>query len=69
MPRGFKWTHEVAEAIMLEAGFKPLEPYVNNTTKWKAECLKCGQIIYPMFQSVKKGHHYKILYYDKSDLI
>jgi hypothetical protein len=56
MPRGFKWTHEEAEAIMLKAGFKPLEPYVNNTTKWKTECLKCGQVIYPMFQSVKKGH-------------
>jgi DNA-directed RNA polymerase subunit M/transcription elongation factor TFIIS len=56
MPRGFTWTHEEAEAIMLEAGLQPLQPYVNNTTKWKTECLKCGQIIYPMFQSVKAGH-------------
>jgi DNA-directed RNA polymerase subunit M/transcription elongation factor TFIIS len=56
MPMGFKWTHEEAEAIMLKAGLQPLEPYVNNTTKWKTECLKCGQVIYPMFQSVKKGH-------------
>lgn len=56
MPRGFTWTHEEAEAIMLKAGFQPLEPYVNNTTKWKTECLKCRQIIYPMFQSVKAGH-------------
>jgi DNA-directed RNA polymerase subunit M/transcription elongation factor TFIIS len=49
-------THEEAEAIMLKAGLKPLEPYINNTTKWKTECLKCGHIIYPMFQSVKAGH-------------
>jgi hypothetical protein len=56
MPAGFKWTHEQAEAIMLKAGLQPLEPYVNNTTKWKTKCLKCSQIIYPMFQSVKAGH-------------
>jgi DNA-directed RNA polymerase subunit M/transcription elongation factor TFIIS len=56
MPTGFKWTHEEAEEIMLKAGLQPLEPYVNNTTKWKTKCLKCSQIIYPMFQSVKAGH-------------
>ena len=56
MPTGFKWTHEEAESIMLELGLQPLEPYVNNTTKWKTKCLKCSQIIYPMFQSVKAGH-------------
>ena len=41
---------------MLKAGFQPLEPYINGTTKWKTKCLKCSQIIYPMFQSVKAGH-------------
>ena len=46
---------KVAEAIMLKAGLKPLEPYTNSTTKWKCLHIACGQIVYPVFASVNRG--------------
>jgi hypothetical protein len=34
---------------------KPLEPYINNHTPRKSECLVCGSIVYPRFSDVKKA--------------
>lgn len=42
-------------AIMLKAGLKPLEPYIDIKTKWKCKCLKCGNIVNPMFNSIQSG--------------
>jgi hypothetical protein len=46
---------KVAVALMKKAGLNPLEPYKNSTTKWKCECLKCKQIVYPSYGSIRSG--------------
>lgn len=46
---------KVAVALMKKAGLNPLEPYKNSTTKWKCECLKCNQIVYPSYGSIRSG--------------
>jgi DNA-directed RNA polymerase subunit RPC12/RpoP len=43
-----------AVAIMIQAQLKPLEPYTRDGNKWKCECLKCGQIVYPMLTNIKQ---------------
>lgn len=52
-------THYVAEEdavkIMRAAGFKPLEPYNNARAPWKSQCLKCKNIVSPMYSNVRKG--------------
>lgn len=40
-------------SIMKKRKLKPLEPYVNNKTRWKCECLRCGKIVYPSFSSIQ----------------
>jgi len=40
----------------LDAGFKPLEPYTNSTTKWKCKCLKCGKIVHVTYGNTKYGY-------------
>jgi len=51
--------HKVDEAdaikIMLKAKLKPLEPYIDNRTRWKSKCLKCEQIVYPIYNSITTG--------------
>jgi len=42
--------------IMLKANLKPMDPYRNNVSRWKSQCLKCNQIVYPIFSNVAKGH-------------
>lgn len=44
-----------ATSIMRDANLEPLEPYVNSTTKWKCKCLSCGSIVFPMYNSIKRG--------------
>ena len=46
---------KVAEMIMLKAGLKPLEPYKGNNTKWKCLHISCGQVVFPLYSSVKRG--------------
>lgn len=38
--------------VMKERKLKPLEPYTNNKTKWKCQCLRCGKIVYPTYGSI-----------------
>lgn len=45
----------VAVNIMIKAGLKPLEPYKNNATRWKCLHKECGNIIYVLYGSVKRG--------------
>jgi hypothetical protein len=40
---------------MIKVGLKPLEPYVAARKKWKCECLNCGQIVSPMYNSIQQG--------------
>ncbi len=54
MTTGKKLDPKLAEKVMLKAGLKPLEPYINSTTNWKCKCLKCGSIVTPKYQNVKR---------------
>jgi rRNA maturation endonuclease Nob1 len=44
-----------AEALMIKAKLQPLEPYTSATAKWKCECLKCGEIVFPQYSLIKSG--------------
>lgn len=46
---------KVAEAVMIKAGLKPLEPYINSTTRWKCLHIACGEIVYPLYPNVRRG--------------
>jgi hypothetical protein len=46
---------EEAVAVMVAAGVRPLEPYVNVTTKWLCECLTCHKQVTPTYVNVKRG--------------
>lgn len=52
---GNKLDPKVAEAVMLKAGLKPLEPYVNALAKWKCLHLACGEVVYPQYNSIQSG--------------
>lgn len=49
-----KLTEEQAVQIMLDAGLKPLVPYVNTKTQWDSLCLKCQKVTSPTLGNVKK---------------
>ena len=42
---------KLAEKVMLKAGLKPLEPYKNAISRWKCKCLKCGNIVFPNYNT------------------
>jgi hypothetical protein len=46
---------KIASEVMLKAGLKPLEPYVNKKTKWKSQCLKCNSRTSPTLKSILSG--------------
>lgn len=46
---------ETAQATMLNAGFKPLEPYKGNKRRWKCKCMTCKKITYPTLNNVSNG--------------
>lgn len=48
-------SEEEAVSVMLKSGLKPLEPYKSALTKWKCEHIKCGNIVYPKFNSISIG--------------
>jgi len=55
MPTGKRLDPKIAEKLMLKAGLKPLEPYKGNNSQWKCLHIPCGQIVYPLYSSVKRG--------------
>ncbi len=58
--------HSVAEAVMLKANLKPLEPYTSAHIKWKCECLVCGSIVEPRYATVQsKGAGCTVCRYKK----
>jgi len=46
-----------AEAVMLKAGLKPLEPFKTGLTKWKCIHIECGEIVYPPYKEIKAGRY------------
>jgi hypothetical protein len=61
-----KLDHAEAEALMLRANLKPLEPYTSAHTRWKCECLVCGSIVSPRYATVQsKGAGCKTCRYRK----
>jgi hypothetical protein len=50
-----RFTEEKARKMMLEAGYKPLEPYVNALNKWKSIHIVCGRTVYPNLNTIQQG--------------
>ena len=46
---------KAAEAVMLKAGYKPLEPFVKSHGKWKCLHISCGEIVYPSYHGISQG--------------
>jgi hypothetical protein len=44
-----------AKKVMIEAGYTPLEPYVDATSKWKCTHNKCGEIVEVRYSQVNFG--------------
>jgi hypothetical protein len=44
-----------AESFMIQSGLKPLEPYTNALAKWKCVHLECGEVVYPVYNQIRKG--------------
>ena len=53
MPK--KLDPKVAEAVMLKAGLKPLEPFARSHEKWKCIHIACGDIVYPSYHQIIQG--------------
>ena len=51
---GYAVPPEKADAAMREAGFIPLEGYVNARTPWRCECAACGKASRPTYFAVVK---------------
>jgi len=49
-------SESVANEVMLDAGYKTLEPYVNNRTKWRSIHIECGREVSPTYDQIKNGH-------------
>jgi len=53
---GMVVTHAQAKKLFISAKLMPLEPYRNSSTKWKSECMVCGEIVYPTYGNIYMGH-------------
>jgi len=50
-------TEAAAKKMFLANSLKPLVPYVDSTTPWKSQCLKCKKIVSPNYNKVRlRGH-------------
>lgn len=48
-----------AVEVMRNAGYEPLEPYVNSGHKWKCRCLVCGRVTTPTYGEARVGSRCK----------
>ena len=48
-------SEQEAVSVMNDAGFEPLEPYVNNYTPWRSRCLTCHRAASPRLGRIKQG--------------
>lgn len=66
-------THEEASAVMLKAGYDPLEHYVNSQVKWRCIHVGCGREVSPTYTQIKSGHggckHCAKVYVDPVDAV
>ena len=46
---------KMAEQVMLNGGWQPLEPYKSALSPWKSKCIKCGHVGTPQFSNVQRG--------------
>ncbi len=46
-----------AIASMINAGMKPLDPYKNSKSKWRCECMVCGEQIEATLNGVRTGRN------------
>ena len=44
-----------AESFMLNAGYKPVEPFKKSHDKWKCIHLDCGNVVFPSYHNLKQG--------------
>ncbi len=51
---GKKVDPQDAVALFLENNLKPLVPYKSTETKWKSECMKCGNVVFPTHHMVSQ---------------
>jgi formylmethanofuran dehydrogenase subunit E len=40
---------------MMEFNLRPLEPYRNAVSKWKCECMNCGEVVFPRYNDIQQG--------------
>lgn len=50
-----KLSEEKARAMMIKAGYEPIEPYVNALTKWKCKHIACGETVHPLLNQIQRG--------------
>ena len=50
---GAKVDEEDAIALMRKHGLEPLEPFIDSKKKWKSRHLKCGNIVYPLYNTIQ----------------
>ena len=50
---GAKVDEKDAIALMRKNGLEPLEPFVDSKKKWKSRHLKCGNIVYPLYNTIQ----------------
>jgi hypothetical protein len=50
---GKKVDEKDAIALMRKNGFEPLEPYIDSKKKWKSRHLKCGNTVYPQYNTIQ----------------
>ena len=46
---------QAAAAVMLKAGYKPLEPFTKSHGKWKCLHIICNEIVYPSYHGISQG--------------
>jgi hypothetical protein len=46
---------EEAASFMLKSGLQPLEPYTNALAKWKCIHIECGQVVFAVYNQIRKG--------------
>jgi rRNA maturation endonuclease Nob1 len=52
---GNKTDPDEAVKLMRESNLEPLEPYSNARVEWKCRCLGCGEIVFPLYNSIQQG--------------
>jgi recombinational DNA repair protein (RecF pathway) len=52
---GRKVDPQEAKELLLSRELKPLEDFPGSKQKWKSECLRCGDVVYPVYGNILAG--------------